>query len=66
MDTQKLDKILKLKQKGLSLREIGALVKMSPEGVRNAINKYGWIRGGRLKVNKNKNAKRNLPTQKRI
>ena len=53
MDTKTLDKILELKQKRLSLREIAVLVKMSPEGVRNAIKKYNWIRGkskGRKKI----------------
>jgi lambda repressor-like predicted transcriptional regulator len=44
MDTKTLDKIIELKQKGLSLREIGILVKMSPEGVRNTINKYCEIK----------------------
>jgi hypothetical protein len=45
MDTKTLDKILKLKRCGLSLRDIGTVVKMSPEGIRNAIKKYGWTRG---------------------
>jgi len=44
MDIKTLDKILELKQKRLSLREIAVLVKMSPEGVRNAIKKNNWIR----------------------
>ena len=52
MDIKTLDKILELKQKRLSLREIAVLVKMSPEGVRNAIKKYNWIRG-KSKVEKN-------------
>jgi len=47
MDTKTLDKILKLKRCGLSLRDIGTVVKMSPEGIRNAIKKYGWTRGNK-------------------
>jgi len=36
-----LDKVLLLKEKGLSLRDIGEIVKLSPQGVANLIKKYG-------------------------
>jgi len=47
MDTRKLDKILELRKCGLTLRDIGVVVKMSPQGVSNAIKKYGNKNKGR-------------------
>jgi hypothetical protein len=39
-NTEKLEKILLLKEKGLTLREIGLLVGLTAEGVRYLINKF--------------------------
>lgn len=36
----KLDKIIDLKKKGLTLREIGVVVGLSAEGIRYLLNKY--------------------------
>jgi len=36
----KLDKILELRKKGLTLREIGILVGLSNEGVRYLLNRF--------------------------
>ncbi len=36
----KLDKILELREKGLTLREIGVVVKLSAERIRQILKKY--------------------------
>lgn len=40
IDTKKLDRIIRLYHKGISLRDIGQLVGISYEGVRYWLHKY--------------------------
>ena len=51
--TQKLDKILKLKEKGLTLREIGQLSGLTGEGVRYLINRFRKVGSGKTGKTKN-------------
>ena len=54
MDTKSVDKIIKLRKAGLTLREIEKIVEVSRETARHIIQKYEL-----KKVSKNNNEKNN-------